>query len=68
MAKYEQHKLPGGSAVKVVPLVMEHFGSWVEEARNFLQKLAAFHQMKQEDLMLNFGFLEEKILSTITKV
>ena len=27
MANYEQHKLPGGSVVKVVPLVMEHFGS-----------------------------------------
>ncbi len=27
MAKYEQHKLPGGSVVKVIPPVMEHFGS-----------------------------------------
>ena len=40
MSKYEQHKLPGGSAVKVLPVVMEHFGSW-GEARNFLLKLAA---------------------------
>ena len=40
--KYEQHKLPGGSVLKVVPLVMEHFGSWEEEARKFLLKLAAF--------------------------
>ena len=42
MARYKQHKLPGGSGVKVVSLVMEHFGSWGEEARKFLQKLAAF--------------------------
>ena len=42
MAKYEQHNLPGGSVVKVVPLVMEHFESWGEEARKFLQKLTAF--------------------------
>ena len=42
MAKYKQHELPGGSVVKVVPLAMEHFGSWGGEARKFLQKLAAF--------------------------
>ena len=41
MSKYKQHKLPGGSVVKVVPLLMKHFGSW-GEARKFLQKLAAF--------------------------
>ena len=52
MSKYEQHKLPGGSIVKVVPLFMEHFGSRGEETRKFFQKLTAFHQMKQEDLML----------------
>ena len=42
MAKYEQHKLPGGSVVKVIPLVWNISGSWREEVRNFLQKLAAF--------------------------
>ena len=34
MSKYEQHKLPGGSLANVILLVMEHFGSWGEEARN----------------------------------
>ena len=52
MAKYEQHKLPGGSVVKVVPLVMEHFGSWGERQENFCRNWQPFHQMKQEDLML----------------
>ena len=42
MSKYEQHKLLGGSVVNVVPLIMEHFGSWGEEVGQFLQKLAAF--------------------------
>ena len=41
MSKYEQLKLLRGSVVKVVPLVMEYFESWREEARKFLQKLAA---------------------------
>ena len=57
MFKYEQHKLPGGSVVKAVPLVMEHFELWGGEARKFLQNLASFHQMKQEDLMLQ-NFLD----------
>ena len=48
VSKYEQHKLPEGSVVKVVPLVMEHFGSWGEEARKFLQKLAAFSSDEAE--------------------
>ena len=62
MAKYEQHKLPGVSVVKVVPLVIEHFGSWGEEARKFCRNWQPFHQMKQEDLMLlNFWTSGEKV-------
>ena len=52
MSKYEQHNLPGCSVVKVVPLAMEHFGSWGGEARIFCRNWQPFHQMKQENLML----------------
>ena len=53
MSKYEQHKLPGGSVVNVVPLVMQHFRSWGEEAGKFCRNWQPFRQMKQEDLMLH---------------
>ena len=31
-ATYSEHQLPGGSESKCVPLVLEHFGRWGEEA------------------------------------
>ena len=39
-SKYEKECLPGGTAVSLIPLVMEHFGRWGVMGRNFLQKLA----------------------------
>ena len=38
--KYKKERLPGGSQVNMIPLVMEHFGRWGEEARKYLRKLA----------------------------
>ena len=37
MDKYGKVRLPGGSMVKVTPLVLEHFGRWGEEGKKFLQ-------------------------------
>ena len=39
-AKYSEHQLPGGSESKCVPLVLEHFGLWGEEALRFLDQLS----------------------------
>ncbi|XP_062498931.1 uncharacterized protein LOC134176271 [Corticium candelabrum] len=38
--KYSELKLAGMSSMRFVPLVMEHFGRWGEEATNYLQELS----------------------------
>ena len=43
-AKYSEHQLPGGSESKCVPLVLEHFGRWDEEALRFLDQLSRKNQ------------------------
>ena len=43
-AKYSEHQLPGGSESKCVPLVLEHFGHWGEEALRFLNQLSRKNQ------------------------
>ena len=43
-AKYSEHQLPGGSESKCVPLVLEHFGCWGEEALRFLDQLSRKNQ------------------------
>ena len=40
MNKYRKVRLPGGSMVKVTPLVLEHFGKWREEDKKFLYKFS----------------------------
>ena len=37
--KYSQLKLPGAPSLRLVCLVMEHFGHWGEEANRYLQEL-----------------------------
>ena len=39
-AKYDHLKLPGGSTSNVIPLVLEHFGTWGEQGVKFLKKLS----------------------------
>ncbi|XP_062508840.1 uncharacterized protein LOC134185080 [Corticium candelabrum] len=39
-SKYSQIKLPGMASMKFVPLVMEHFGRWGDEATKYLQELS----------------------------
>ena len=43
-AKYSEHQLPGGSESKCVPLVLEHFGHWGEEALRFLNQFSRKNQ------------------------
>ncbi|XP_062504332.1 uncharacterized protein LOC134181136 [Corticium candelabrum] len=38
--KYSELKLAGMSSMRFVPLVMEHFGRWGEEATKYLQELS----------------------------
>ena len=42
MSTYEQHKLSGGSVVKVVPRVMEHFGSLEKKQEIFAETGSLF--------------------------
>ncbi len=42
MYTYEQHKLSGGSVAKVMPLVMEHFGSWEKKREIFAETGSLF--------------------------
>ena len=39
-SRYKLERLPGGTSVSLIPLVLEHYGRWGEEAWKFLQKLA----------------------------
>ena len=48
MDKYRKVRFPGGSMVKVTPLVLEHFGRWGKEGKKFLQKLSNIHWTKLE--------------------
>ena len=38
--KYQSKVLPGGLRLNFVPLVMEHFGRWGNEAQTFLSHLS----------------------------
>ena len=38
--KYSYLQLPGAPSLRFVPLVMEHFGRWGEEANKYLQELS----------------------------
>ena len=38
--KYQSKVLPGGLSLNFVPLVMEHFGRWGNEAQTFLSHLS----------------------------
>ena len=51
MDKYRKVRLPGGSMVKVTPLVLEHFGRWGEEGKKFLQIFRNIHWTKLEGQM-----------------
>ena len=35
LARYEKEKNPGGLSVRVVPLVLEHFGRWGKKAETY---------------------------------
>ena len=39
LARYEKEKHPGGLSVRVVPLVLEHFGRWGKKAETYLDDL-----------------------------
>ena len=39
-SRYKKERLPGGTSVSLIPLVLEHYGRWGEEEWRFLQKLA----------------------------
>ena len=62
--KYDRLKLPGGSTSNVIPLVLDHFGTWGEQGRKFLKKLS--NQLSDETgrPMLQISGLLEKTLST----
>ena len=38
--KYSMERLPGEEAVRLVPLVLEHFGHWGQQAEKFLHPLS----------------------------
>ena len=40
LALYEKEKHPGGLSVRVVPLVLEHFGRWGKKAETYLDDLS----------------------------
>ena len=40
LARYEKEKHPGGLSVRVVPLVLEHFGRWGKKAETYLDGLS----------------------------
>ena len=40
VAHYEKERYPGGLAVRVVPLVLEHFGRWGKKAESYLDDLS----------------------------
>ena len=40
LARYEKEKHPGGLFVRVVPLVLEHFGRWGKKAETYLDDLS----------------------------
>ncbi|XP_062507491.1 uncharacterized protein LOC134183920 [Corticium candelabrum] len=39
-SRYKKERLPGGTSVSLIPLVLEHYERWGKEAWKFLQKLA----------------------------
>ena len=52
MDKYRKVWLPGGSMVKVTPLVLEHFGRWEEEGKKvFAKAFKNMHWTKVEGQM-----------------
>ena len=38
--KYSMERLPGEEAVRLVPLVLEHFGHWGQQAEKYLHQLS----------------------------
>ena len=40
LAHYEKEKHPGGLSVRVVPLVLEHFGRWGKKVETYLHDLS----------------------------
>ena len=40
VARYERERYPGGLSVRVVPLVVEHFGRWGKKAEAYLDDLS----------------------------
>ena len=38
--KYSMERLPGKEAVRLVPLVLEHFGHWGQQAEKYLHQLS----------------------------
>ena len=52
MSKYEQHKLPGGSVVKSFHWLWNILDHGEKKREIFCRNWQPFHQMKQEDLML----------------
>ena len=38
--RHEKEKHPGGLSVRVVPLVLEHFGRWGKKAETYLDGLS----------------------------
>ena len=40
MARYEKENRPGGLSVRVVPLVLEHFGRWGKKVETYLDDLS----------------------------
>ena len=40
LARYEKQKHPGGLSVRVVPLVLKHFGRWGKKVETYLNDLS----------------------------
>ena len=42
-SKYSKEQLPGRYTPALIPLVLEHFGGWGEEALTFLNKISKLY-------------------------
>ena len=47
MAKYAAEQLPGGGRPNCIPLILEHFGHWGQEAETFLKHLSKRARMSE---------------------